>query len=74
MTEELDSELCLECGENRATHTDPRCPPLDTEPCVCLDCLQWICEDLMDEAEDETGYWRDELAKVQDEISNRSNP
>ena len=40
---------CLECEAADAIHNDPRTPPLDPDPCLCAECFDWVCDDLVDE-------------------------
>lgn len=41
---------CMECElENGGLHNDPRQPPLDTEPCLCFQCLGAATEDRIEE-------------------------
>ncbi len=44
---------CQECDNNvRRLYDDPRTPPLDTEACLCRDCLQTAAEECIEECEE----------------------
>ncbi len=43
---------CQECEEIRfkKLYDDPRSPPIDIKPCLCIDCLKAAAESEIDEA------------------------
>lgn len=44
---------CLECGDGRAKHNDPRRPPLDDRCCLCEDCYPGVILDDLEEKTEE---------------------
>lgn len=41
---------CFDCdSKTDRLFDDPRVPPLDTEPCLCRDCLRTAAEEMIEE-------------------------
>lgn len=51
---------CVECtAKVRKLYDDPRDPPLDEDPCLCLDCLVVALADEIEEKENELTELKD---------------
>lgn len=59
---------CAECEQyfSGKLHYDPRRPPLETYPCLCLDCVEGALNEVIDELETELEEYRAELEKLEE--------
>jgi hypothetical protein len=58
---------CMECGEEvDRLYEDPRTPPLDTDPCLCVGCCEGEIDCLIDALEDEKEWLQSEKAKLKE--------
>jgi hypothetical protein len=59
-------EDCQECGyEAKELHTDPRNPPLDTDPCLCTACALGAFDAVADEHKEEMEYALSEIKRLE---------
>jgi len=55
---------CLECEDKVKTlYPDPRRPPLDQDPCLCLECVQLATREAVDALTDEIDDLEDNLTE-----------